>query len=129
MPDMGLTSIIGLVSALASAASTVYGMTQGGGKGGPGGMPSINIPAPLLPQTPKASPADLAAIGAMKPELMGAVTPSWKSGLSGGTTGPLFGTGSILAAPIGGPARPGVTGAADLSNLMGDTANVFGSLG
>ena len=111
MAEMGLTSVISLLGALGSLASGASGFFN---RGGGASQPTF-LPTPALPTLPRGlSPENAAALGAMRAENMRAVTPAWGGGLTGGTTGPLPGAGSASATPI-----------SSVSDLMGETANVF----
>ena len=78
----------------------------GGGGGGGGGSP-IFVPSPQPYVAPGPKPADMAASGALRPELLGATTPGFKGGLSGDPAAPQPGLGSAITGPIGGADRSG----------------------
>ncbi len=82
-------AIASVVSSLAAAASAAYSMSQSG-KGG------------KLPGLPSLPPSDKAASGAMRSELFGGVTPSFKGGLAGTPISPAPGAGGSTDKPIGG---------------------------
>ncbi len=96
------------------------GVFGGGGGGGGGGVPTI-ISTPTAPTAPaKPSAADLASMGAMKPELLGAATPAWRSGLTGtgGGTGPILGAGGALSTPIGSAGTEVGSGADEMLRVL-----------
>ncbi len=89
---MGVEAIVAVISAVAAAASAA------------GGIYSATKGSPKMPGPPTVSKGDLAAQGAMRPELFNSNTPAFKANLAGAPTGPLPGAGSITTGSIGGAA-------------------------
>lgn len=90
MSDEGAT--IGAIAAILSAVGTAAGAGAS--------IYSATRSTPKPPSMPTPTAADRAALGAMRSDMFGGVTPSFRAGLQGAPTGPIPGAGGATTGSI-----------------------------